>query len=120
MEEVRELSYGHTVYYYKENDEVGNMIVYNHLTVFVDKDGFVHNINDEPTWIEHCKIPDKDYIQYKGWCYHGKEHRETGPSSIWYNKDGSINSERYFLDNIELSNDEFEIHTNRMEILNEL
>jgi hypothetical protein len=39
-------------------------------------------------------------LKYENYYINGKKHRENGPAEIWYNKNGNIEIEEYFLNNI--------------------
>ena len=117
MEEVRELkNYEIGEYYYFgdlfqifKNDD-------NKLTV--NSNNFLHNINDNPAWI-HYHTHDR-FIESEWWFNHGLEHRLTGPATIFYGKEGEITTKGYWIEGKYLDQEQWELESNRVNILNDL
>ena len=84
---------------------------------YVDSEGFLHNINDEPAYICHYKSGD---VSAKYWLKHGKDHRLTGPAFIAYQPDGVISIKRYRIYGKDLTKEEWETEVNRIKMLEEI
>ena len=82
----------------------------------MDKDGFAHSYNDEPSNIFNYNTGEKRLTYRK----HGRMHRLTGPTLIDFSSDGSIRLKRYYIENKELSQEQWEIEVNRLNLLSEL
>ena len=133
-----------------ENEEARQELYYinevmNHKLT-VDENNFIHSINDEPSWVE---IIDYNSKIKKCWYYHGVlsrdndkpavivylkngeiieevyflnglEHRENGPSNIFYDVYGEISGKFYSLNGNSIPQEQYEIYNNRNEILNKI
>ena len=70
--------------------------------VYVDSIGLWHR-EDGPAYIGFSN----NIVTYIEYCVNNKLHRINGPASIVYYKSGEIKNERYFINNIEYSKEEF-------------
>ena len=113
MKEVRKLNDGERG---KTNDGSYEYYATNYYTIYVDLDGFQHNINDEPSVI----FSDLGNGSFNLWFKHGYVHRLTGPSYIKYDIYDKPILKEYHIEGKELTQEQWEIEVNRINILNEI
>ena len=116
MEEVRELKDGEIGNFYYSNGDIGFYTKHNLCKIIVGSNNFIHNINDEPSI---TYLYGDLSLHQKHWYKHGILHRLNGPSWIKYHKGHPYENE-YWIEGKSLSQQEFEIEKNRLEMLNEL
>ena len=119
MEEVSVLKKGEPAKYFNNKGEIDFNTSCDKR--YVDSNGFLHSINDQPAYVVyHGKIINEvTTIHSEHWFNHGRYHRLTGPTFIRNNEDGSIHYTEYWINNKELTKEQWEIEVNRYELLNE-
>ena len=94
---VRKLEIGDE--YFNYSDEKINLIRQYNEDVWVDENNFEHNENGLPSCIDFEE--DGKTIYFKSYCVHGKQHNLFGSALIWYDENGVIYNEQFYINGIE-------------------
>ncbi len=72
------------------------------------KQGQLHSDNG-PAWVHYePAITPPPIKTLERWCVNGKYHREDGPAKIFYDRNGNITEETYYLNDKQLTKEEWE------------
>jgi len=68
---------------------------------------YYHHREDGPAYIEYWKSVERIY---EAWYINNKRHRIDGPARIYYNPDGTIYKNYYYISGERLSKEQWEDH----------
>ena len=121
MEKIKKLKNGEQakIYNYEGVDFNRRKNVLNEITV--DFNNYEHSFSNKPSSIYYTvNFNNKLVKQFELWYNHGTCHRLTGPAVIYYSSEYKIIVKEYWIDGKQLTQEEFEIETNRIKLLNEI
>ena len=119
MEEVRELVDGEVgIFRCLDGDAGFKKGECNKITV--DSDGLMHNINDKPSYIEYYIADEFKKLHCYHWFNHGIKDRLTGPTFIIYQINGKETGREYWIKGKRLTQEQWELEVNRVNMLNEI
>ena len=120
MEEVRELKNCEIAYFYNANNNKENIGKSCNAIIRVDSNNYLHSFNDEPSAIYYYDYEINSNINSMYWLNHGRKHRLFGPAYIGFHMNNIVREKGYYINNEELTQEEWETEVNRINLLNEI